>query len=112
MSIVTPDSYYFIFIVTLNLFFFFFAVQGTNNFQDLSVVLKTGFGGEEPDLISLSHSFLRVIHAAVIKSALWERTATVLSTPRPAASPAAGERSAAIETACAALATAAATVRS
>lgn len=92
--------------------FIFFAVQGTNNFQDLSVVLKTGFGGEEPDLISLSHSFLRVIHAAVIKSALWERTATVLSTPRPAASPAAGERSAAIETACAALATAAATVRS
>ncbi|KAL0203109.1 hypothetical protein M9458_001127, partial [Cirrhinus mrigala] len=50
------------------------------------------------------------IHAAAITNARWERTATVLNTRRPAASPAAGERSAATETACAALAIAAATI--
>ncbi|KAI2668200.1 Dickkopf-related protein 2 [Labeo rohita] len=55
-------------------------------------------------------SRIRGIHAAVITNALWERTATVLNTRRPAASPAAGERSAATETACAAPAIAAATI--
>lgn len=53
----------------------------------------------------------RCTRAATTRSAAWEATATALTTLRPAASTAAGGRSAAIEMPCAALGTAAATVR-
>lgn len=60
---------------------------------------------------SLFCSSSRCIHAAMIRSAAWEATATALITPRPAASTAAGGRSAAIGMPCAVPGTAAATVR-
>lgn len=47
----------------------------------------------------------------MIRSAVWEATATALSRLPPAASPAAGRRSVAIEMPCAVLGTAAVTVR-
>lgn len=52
----------------------------------------------------------RYIHAAMIKSAVWEATATALNTLPLAVSPAAGGRSAVIEMPCAVLGTAAVTV--
>lgn len=61
--------------------------------------------------ISLFCSSSRCIHAAMIRSAAWEATATALITPRPAASTAAGGRSAAIGMPCAVPGTAAAIVR-
>lgn len=54
--------------------------------------------------------FARCIHAAVIRSAAWEATATALTTLPLGALTAAGGRSAAIEMPCAAPATAAVTV--
>lgn len=52
----------------------------------------------------------RCIHAAMIRSAVWEATATVLNMLPLAASTAAGGRSAVIEMPCAVLGTAAVTV--
>lgn len=52
----------------------------------------------------------RCIHAAMIRSAAWEATATALNRRLHAASPAAGGRSAAIEMPCAVLGIAAVTV--
>lgn len=53
----------------------------------------------------------RCIRAAMTRSAAWAATATALNRPPPAASTAAGRRSVAIETPCAAMGTAAVTVR-
>lgn len=68
------------------------------------------FDGSGRDLICFL-SVLRDTRAAVIRNAWWEVTATAHNTARLAASPVAGGRSVVTETACVALATAAATVR-